>query len=115
MPRTRGPGGCCPGGTPTGTTFSSRPPPPPLGILNDPATDPALGPILQVPYAAFVAAFNVTGQPAISVPFATSTDATPIGVQLVGRAYAEATLVQVASQMETAHPWADRRPPVFAN
>ncbi|MEP6625002.1 MAG: amidase [Acidimicrobiia bacterium] len=90
-------------------------PSPPLGVLNDPATDPAMGPILQVPYAAFVAAFNVTGQPAISIPFAMSTDATPIGVQLVGRAYDEATLVRVASQMEAAHPWADRRPPVFAN
>jgi amidase len=85
-------------------------PPPRLGVLNDPKGDPAMGPILQTPYAAFVAAFNVTGQPAISIPFTTSADNTPIGVQLVGRAYDEATLVQVASQMETAHPWADRRP-----
>ena len=89
-------------------------PSPPLGLLNDPNGDPAMGTILQTPYAAFVAAFNVTGQPAISIPFATSTDNTPIGIQLVGRAYDEATLVQVASQMETAHPWADRRPAVFA-
>ena len=68
-------------------------PPPPLGILNDPLGDPAMAPILQTPYAAFVAMYNVTGQPAISVPFATSTDNTPIGIQLVGRAYDEATLI----------------------
>ena len=90
-------------------------PPPRLGVLNDPDGDPAMAPILQTPYAAFVAAFNVTGQPAISVPFATSIDTTPIGIQLVGRAYDEARLLQVASQLEAAHPWADRRPAIFAN
>ena len=90
-------------------------PPPLLGVLNDPNGDPAMGPILQTPYAAFVAMYNVTGQPAISIPFATSTDATPIGIQLVARAYDEATLVRVAAQMETAHPWVDRRPAIFAS
>ena len=90
-------------------------PSPRLGLLNDPNTDPAMGPILQTPYAAFVAAFNVTGQPAISIPFATSSDNTPIGIQLVARAYDEATLVRVASQMELAFPWADRRPAIFAS
>ncbi len=90
-------------------------PPPLLGVLNDPNGDPAMGPILQTPYAAFVAMYNVTGQPAISIPFAMSTDATPIGVQLVGRAYEESTLLRVASQMESAHPWGNRRPAIFAS
>ncbi len=88
--------------------------PPDLGLLNPTEGDPAMGTILQTPYAAFAAAFNVTGQPAMSVPVAMSGSGLPVGVQVVGRAYDEATLYRIAAQLETAAPWADRRPPVFA-
>jgi amidase len=54
--------------------------------------------------------FNVTGQPAITVPIGFGPDALPTGVQLVGRPLAEDTLLQVAAQIEAARPWADRRP-----
>jgi amidase len=60
----------------------------------------------------FTAIVNVTGQPAAAVPLHWSDEGLPIGVQLIGRPFAEATLVRVAAQLEAARPWADRRPPV---
>jgi amidase len=56
--------------------------------------------------------WNFTGQPAVSVPAGFTADGLPRGVQLVGRASDEATLVSLAAQMEAERPWADRRPPV---
>jgi amidase len=88
--------------------------PPELGTLNPVDGDPALATILQTPYAAFAAAFNVTGQPAISVPVATSDGGLPVGVQLVGAAHREDVVLAVAGQLERVVPWAGRRPQVFA-
>jgi amidase len=67
-----------------------------------------------VPYAAFTAAFNATGQPAISLPLHWSDAGLPIGVQLVGDLGAEDLLLRVAAQLEEAQPWAQRRPEAFA-
>jgi amidase len=88
--------------------------PPVLGTLNPVDGDPAMATILQTPYAAFAAAFNVTGQPAMSVPVAMSDGGLPIGVQLVGAAYREDALLALAGQLERAVPWAARRPQIFA-
>ena len=88
--------------------------PPVLDTLNPVDGDPAMATILQTPYAAFAAAFNVTGQPALSVPVAMSDAGLPIGVQLVGAAYREDLLLALAGQLERAVPWADRRPKIFA-
>lgn len=60
--------------------------------------------------AAYMFAFNISGQPAISVPATPSTHGLPIGVQLVGRYGDEATLLQVARQLEVASPWIGREP-----
>jgi amidase len=60
----------------------------------------------------FTAIVNVTGQPAASVPLHWSDDGLPIGVQLIGRPFGEATLIRLAAQLEEARPWAGRRPPV---
>ena len=56
--------------------------------------------------------FNMSGQPAISLPLHWNEAGLPIGVQLVAAYGREDVLVRVASQLEAAHPWADRRPPV---
>jgi len=65
-------------------------------------------------YAAFTLPFNMTGQPAISLPLHWSGAGLPIGVQLVAAYGGEDLLIRVASQLETAQPWAARRPPVSA-
>jgi amidase len=62
-------------------------------------------------FTPFTAVANVTGQPAISVPI-DEHEGLPVAAQLFGRPAAEGTLLAVAGQLETARPWADRRPPV---
>ncbi|TFV57764.1 amidase [Geodermatophilus sp. DF01-2] len=64
----------------------------------------------QKRYAAFTAVFNVTGQPAVSVPLHWTPDGLPVGTMLVGRPADEVTLVALAAQLEAARPWADRHP-----
>lgn len=56
--------------------------------------------------------FNVTGQPAASVPVTVSADGLPIGMHLVGRFGDEATLFSLSGQMEEARPWKTRRAPL---
>jgi amidase len=67
----------------------------------------------QKRYAAFTALFNVTGQPAVSVPLFWTAGGLPIGTMLVGRPADEATLIAVSAQLEAARPWAQRRPPAW--
>jgi amidase len=59
--------------------------------------------------------FNVTGQPAISVPLGQSKSGLPIGVQLVARFGDEATLIRLASAFEQVMPWRNRTPPVHVS
>jgi amidase len=63
-------------------------------------------------FAPYTALFNVTGQPAISIPMGFGEDALPTAIQLVGRPLGEETLLQVAAQLETARPWAAQRPAI---
>jgi amidase len=62
-------------------------------------------------FTPFTALFNVTGQPAITVPIGFGEDGLPTSVQIVGKPLGEDTLLQVAGQMEAARPWAQHRPP----
>jgi amidase len=59
-------------------------------------------------------AFNVTGQPGISVPAGFDQNGLPIGVQLVGRPADEVTILALAAQLEEAQPWAHLRPEAFS-
>ena len=88
-------------------------PPVPLGTFDTPE-NPILGFMRAAQFTPFTPSFNITGQPAISLPTATSADGLPIGVQLVAAFGREDVLIRVAAQVETAAPWADRRPPVHA-
>ena len=63
-------------------------------------------------FTPFTAPFNLTGQPAITMPAGIGSDGLPLSVQLVGRPGAEDMLYSLAGQIEAARPWAERRPPV---
>ena len=62
-------------------------------------------------YSQLTQPFNVTGQPAISLPLAMSADGLPIGIQFVAAYGREDLLLQLAAQLEQEMPWAHRRPP----
>ena len=86
--------------------------PPRLGDLVATPDDPTRALRHSTPYAAFTSPFNVTGQPAISLPLATSETGLPIGVQLVGAYAREDLLVRIAAQLEAEVRWADVRAPM---
>ena len=88
-------------------------PPQPLGTWDDSGGDPMDAFFAAVPEGAFTAIFNITGQPAISLPLGES-DGLPVGVQLVAAQGREDLLIQVAAQLERAAPWAERVAPTFA-
>jgi len=85
-------------------------PPPPIGYLSDP--EQGLNRVIEL--LQYTAQFNVTGQPAISLPLHWTADGLPVGVQLVAAYGREDVLIRIASQLEQAQPWADRVPPVHA-
>jgi amidase len=88
-------------------------PPVPIGwTFEETDGDARLAFARQMLFTPFTPLVNVTGQPAMSLPLHWSEAGLPIGVQLVGRPFAEATLVRLAAQLEQARPWAARRPPV---
>jgi amidase len=88
--------------------------PPPIGAWRaSTGDDPLMALLNSYPMAVFTSLFNVTGQPAISVPI-DHDDATglPVGVQIVAAPWREDLLLQVSRTLELAHPWTDRRPAV---
>lgn len=66
-------------------------------------------------YGPFTAPFNISGDPAMSLPLGESRDGLPIGVQLVAGRGREDLLLQVAAQLEQAMPWRERTPSTFAD
>lgn len=87
-------------------------PPPELGWFT------AAGPELEgrriTSFIPYTTQFNMTGQPAISLPLHWTPAGLPVGVQLVAGYGREDVLIQVASQLEQAAPWAGRHPQIHA-
>ena len=74
----------------------------------------ALGPLQGVPFSVkdlvFTYPFNLTGNPAASVPCGWTADGVPIGMQIIGRRFAEAVVLQASAAFEQLRPWAQRKP-----
>jgi amidase len=68
--------------------------------------------LTSLPVSGYALMWNVTGNPAASVPVGFARDGLPLSVQLVGRRDDEPTILSVAAQLEQALPWADKRPPL---
>jgi amidase len=86
--------------------------PPLIGELEPPPDDPFATQERTGRLVPFTTHFNVTGQPAISLPLHVSASGLPVGVQIVAAYGREDLLIQVAAQLEEAAPWQDRRPPI---
>ena len=87
-------------------------PAPRVGVFRD--RPPAEAFAAAAEYGAFTAAFNITGQPAASLPLGLTSDGLPIGVQLAGRLFADADVLAISHELEQALPWQHRRPPTAA-
>lgn len=88
-------------------------PPPPIGQIDPVRLEPKEVNRRQAQVFGFTPPFNFTGQPSLSLPLGQSGDGLPIGMMFTGRLADEATLNRLASQLEVAMPWRDRRPPIW--
>jgi amidase len=95
-------------------------------FLHDVVARTSLSPALHVPgmvkkaaarafsFIPFPPLANITGHPSMNVPLIWNQDGLPIGSMFTGRFGDETTLFRLAAQLESAHPWAGKRPPVHA-
>ena len=83
-----------------------------VGSIRDDA-DPAADFEAQKRFTPFTSPYNMTGQPAISLPVHWTDDGLPVGIQIVGRPMQEALVLAVSAQIERAHPWGHRHPEVW--
>jgi amidase len=85
-------------------------PPVPVGYFTE--VDPPENFERQKRFTPFTASYNLSGQPAVSLPLYWNDAGLPIGVMLAARIGDEATLISLSAQLEEAHPWRDRQPPL---
>ncbi|MHA1257804.1 MAG: amidase family protein [Promethearchaeota archaeon] len=67
----------------------------------------AVSPLGAIPYTA---PFNMTGHPAASIPCGWSKEELPIGMHIVGKRFADITVLQVSNAFEEIAPWQDKKP-----
>jgi len=86
--------------------------PVPIGTINPQKEDEPFTALIpdSSDFTPYTAVWNVTGQPAISLPLFHGDDGLPTAIQLVGPPCGEELLLTLASQLEAERPWADRRP-----
>jgi aspartyl-tRNA(Asn)/glutamyl-tRNA(Gln) amidotransferase subunit A len=85
---------------------------PPFAVGLDNAIEVAGRAVAPYAWIPFTYPFNLTGQPAASVPCGFTRSGLPIGLQVVGRRFDDATVLRASAAFERARPWADRRPPI---
>ncbi|MFN0317261.1 MAG: amidase [Burkholderiales bacterium] len=87
-------------------------PPQKIGVFNmdSPVLDDYARAITRL--TSFTAPFNASGSPAVSLPLHWTADGLPVGVQLAAPYGEEAILIRLASQLEAAKPWFNKRPPI---
>jgi amidase len=86
-------------------------PPVPIGYFAD--QEPAEDFEREKRFTPFAAVYNVSGQPAVSVPLYWNAAGLPIGVMLAARIGDEGTLISLSAQLEAARPWKDRHPALW--
>jgi amidase len=86
-------------------------PPVPVGYFDE--VEPAENFERQKRFTPYTAPYNISGQPAVSLPLYWNAQGLPIGVMLAGRMGDEATLISLSAQLEAARPWRDRHPEIW--
>jgi amidase len=86
-------------------------PPVPVGYFDE--VDPVENFERQERFTPYTPLYNVSGQPAVSIPLHWTDAGLPVGIMLAGRMGEEATLISLSAQIEAARPWQDRHPPVW--
>jgi amidase len=95
-------------------TPTAAAPPPDLGYLTSTPEEPLRAILRSAPYGAFTLPWNLSGQPAISLPCRWTGNDLPLGIQLIAANGREDLLLRTAAQVETASPWSGRRPHIHA-
>jgi aspartyl-tRNA(Asn)/glutamyl-tRNA(Gln) amidotransferase subunit A len=85
---------------------------PPFKVGLDNPTEIAGTPVESYDWVPFTYPFNMTGHPGASVPCGFTGDKLPVGLQIVGRRFADATVLRAAAAFERVQPWAHLKPPV---
>jgi amidase len=93
-------------------TLAQRPVP--IGLIHGGGPDPWANYRRSAYFTPFTAIFNITGQPAVSLPLYHGEDGLPAAVQLVGAPAHEEVLLSLANQLSQSLPWTDRQPAIEA-
>jgi len=86
-----------------------------LGLIANDANEPMRSSKIAIDFVPFTPPFNTSGQPAISLPLHWTSSGLPIGIQFVAGYGREDVLIRLAAQLETARPWAHRKPSYAAS